>query len=274
MPLYLEEYGREYQESILFLHGGGTGAWMWKKVIPQLSGFHCLAPDLPEHDHSADVKPFSLKKTTHLMMTIISEKCPGGIAHVVGLSLGAQLGVQMLIDFPQKIKSAFLSSPMLKPVFGSNLGFFNENVLRWTHHIFMQPFKNWDWWMKLNMKYSAGIPHEFFPDFKRVFQTMSEDAFARIMTSGMSFRLPAGLETVKTPVLVTVGSKEYRAMKESAKLLAAVLPDAQAYIVNSDHQQNLAESHNWALSTPDLFAACLKAWLAGSQLPNELQKIS
>lgn len=272
MSLYYEEYGQKNKESILFLHGGGAGAWMWKKVIPLLKEFHCLVPDLPEHDHSADVKPFTFSKTSELMMDIISEKAHGDSAHIVGLSLGAQLGVQMLSEFPKIIKSAFLSSPMLKPVFGSNLGFYNEDVLRWSHRIFMQPLKNWDWWVQLNMKYSAGIPQEFFPDFKRVFQTMSEDAFARIMTAGMGFRLPAGLERVTTRALVTVGSREYRAMKESAKMLAAVLPNAQACIVSTNRQHNLAESHNWALSTPDLFASCLKAWITGSQLPDELQK--
>ena len=60
------------------------------------------------------------------MIDIISEKTHGGSAHLVGLSLGAQLGLQMLGDLPEIIKSTFLSSPMLKPVFGSNLSFYNE----------------------------------------------------------------------------------------------------------------------------------------------------
>lgn len=273
MSLYLEEYGREKKETILLLHGGGAGAWMWKKVIPLLSDFHCLVPDLPEHDHSADVRPFTFSKASELMMNVITEKSHGGSAHLVGLSLGAQLGVQMLSDFPKIIKSAFLSSPMLKPVFGSNLGFYNEDVLRWLHRIFMQPLKNWDWWIQLNMKYSAGIPQEFFPDFKRGFQIMSEDAFARIMTAGMGFRLPAGLERIITRTLVTVGNREYRAMKESAKMLAAVLHNAQTFIVSTDRQHNLAESHNWALSTPDLFAASVKAWVTEVNLPGELAAI-
>lgn len=274
MLLNLEEYGKDNKESILFLHGGGAGAWMWKKVIPLLSDFHCLVPDLPEHDHSADVKPFTLDKASELMTKIIAEKSHGGSAHIVGLSLGAQLGVQMLSDSTQKIKSAFLSSPMLKPAFGSNLGFYNESILRWAHRLFMQPLKNWDWWIQLNMKYSAGIPQDFFQDFKRVFQSMSEDAFARIMSAGMNFRLPAGLKRVTTRVLVTVGNREYRAMQESAKMLAAALPNAHSFVVSTDRHHNLAESHNWAISTPDLFATCLKAWISGSQLPDELQNIS
>ena len=120
------------------------------------------------------------------------------------------------------------------------------------------------------MKYSAGIPQDFFQDFKRVFQTMDEDAFARIMAAGMSFRLPAGLKTVKTPVLVAVGSREYGAMKESAKMLAAALPNVQAYIVSTERHHNLAQSHNWALSTPDLFAASVKALVTEGDLPRKL----
>ncbi len=273
MSLYLEEYGQENKETILFLHCA-VPALDVEEGHPTLNNFHCLVPDLPEHDHSASVEPFTFSKTSEFLMNIITEKSHGGSAHIVGLSLGAQLGVQMLNDSPQKIKSAFLSSPMLKPAFASNLGFYDEKILRWAHRLFMQPLKNWDWWIQLNMKYSAGIPLEYFQDFKRVFQSMSEDAFARIMSAGMNFRLPSGFKIVNTPVLVTVGSKEYRAMQESAKMLAAALPNAHFFVVSTDRHHNLAESHNWAISTPELFATSLNAWIAGRQLPDELKKIS
>jgi pimeloyl-ACP methyl ester carboxylesterase len=273
MPLYFEEIGSPNAESIVFLHGGGAGGWMWKKTVQILKGFHCLVPDLPEHDHSAEVKPFTINGAALAVADLIRQHAHGGKAHVVGLSLGAQVGVQMLKDSPEVMRSAFLSSPIMKPLFGANLGFYNESVMRWSQRVFMQPLKNWDWWIKLNMKYSAGIPDEYYPDFKRVFQTMSEDAFAHIMTAGMSFRMPTGLEQVQTRVLAAAGSKEYRAMQDSIKMLAAALPNAQAYLVHiSDHHQ-LAESHNWALSAPELFAASLRSWITGSLLPSELIKL-
>ena len=47
--LYFEASGPETARTIVFLHGGGVGGWMWRKVVAALQAdFHCLVPDLPE----------------------------------------------------------------------------------------------------------------------------------------------------------------------------------------------------------------------------------
>ena len=48
-PLSFESFGPADAPTLVFLHGGGSGAWMWHPVISHLPEFHCLAPDQPEH---------------------------------------------------------------------------------------------------------------------------------------------------------------------------------------------------------------------------------
>jgi pimeloyl-ACP methyl ester carboxylesterase len=273
MPIYFEENSSKNPETLIFLHGGGAGAWMWRKTVQLLPDFHCLVPDLPEHDHSADIKPFTMNGAALAVADLIRQHAHGGKAHVVGLSLGAQVGVEMLKTAAEVLKSGFLSSPIMKPMPGTSLGFYSEGVMRWSHRLFMKPLDHWDWWIRLNMKYAAGIPAEYFPESKRIFQTMSEDAWTHIMMAGMTFRMPAGLENVKTRTLVAAGKSEYGSMRESVRMLAHTLPNALAYLINIPGHSGLAESHNWALTAPELFAASVRAWVTGKALPAELKKM-
>jgi pimeloyl-ACP methyl ester carboxylesterase len=270
MALYVDMSGPRNADSIVFLHGGGAGAWMWKRQMELFSDFHCLVPDLPEHDHSSAIRPFAISKVAENVADLIQTNAHGGIAHVVGLSLGAQVGVEMLKVAPDKVRSAFLSSPLLKSPPGSGLGFYNAGILRWSYRVFIAPFRNWDWWIKLNMKYSAGIPMKFYPQFKRVFQTLTEDAWTHITIENSKFRIPSGLEKIETPVLAVAGAHEYRAMKDSIKLLAQALPNGNGYFLNLPEKSGMAASHNWALTTPDLFAQSVRAWITGKPLPHEL----
>jgi pimeloyl-ACP methyl ester carboxylesterase len=273
MELYFEESGPRNSETLIFLHGGGAGAWMWRKPIQFLADFHCLVPDLPEHDHSAEIKPFTMNGTALTLADLIRQHAHGSKAHLIGLSLGAQVGVEILKAAPEVLQSAFLSSPMMKPLPGAGLGLYSEGLMRWSYRLFMKPFTNWDWWIRLNMKYAAGIPSEYYPEFKRVFQTMSEDAWTHIMMGNMTYRMPAGLEKVNTRVLAVAGKSEYSVMRDSIKMLALTLPDAQAYLVNIKGHSGLAENHNWALSAPELFAASVRAWVTGAAQPSELERL-
>ena len=67
---------------------------MWQEQIAELRGaYHCLAPDLPEHGGSMAVTPFSIAGCAQQIADLIQERAQGGKAHVVGLSLGAQVAV-------------------------------------------------------------------------------------------------------------------------------------------------------------------------------------
>jgi hypothetical protein len=139
-------------------------------------------------------------------------------------------------------------------------------MYRW----FMAPFKNNDWWIRQNMRSSAGIPDQFFPEFKKSFQDTTEESLLQMLANGLSFRLPAGLERATAPVLVAVGRKEYKEMKISAQLLLAALPNARGVLVSLGPKSSLAQEHNWAMTAPDLFNATVKAWIEDRPLPESL----
>jgi pimeloyl-ACP methyl ester carboxylesterase len=257
--------------TIVFLHGGGSAGWMWEPVVAYLPDYHCLMPDLPEHGGSQAVKPFSMEYAATLTAQLIRTQTHGGRAHVMGLSEGAQTLVALLASAPEVVASAVISSALLRPIPGGSL--MTPGVLAATYYSAVAPFKRSETWIRLNMKHSAGVPGQYFEQFKQDFQALTKEGWVNLMRANQRFRLPSGLERATAPALVVVGSKEYAAMKESARDLVAALPNARGYTVSLGQGASLAQEHNWALNAPEIFAATVRAWIEGQPLPGALQPL-
>lgn len=270
--LYFEAVGAETAPVVVFLHGGGAAGWMWRKVAASLQGeYRCLLVDLPEQGNSTRAGPFSHGLAADLSADLIREQA-GGKAHVVGLSEGAQVVVELLSKSPEVIDHAVISSAILRPIKGTGV-MSSPGAVRWSYRLAIAPFKNWDGWIRLNMRYSAGISDEYFADFKRSFQQTTESGFVNIL-SAVNYRMPAGLERAQAPCLVVVGSKEYREMHDSARDLLSVLPNSRGVEVSLGAKATLASEHNWAMTAPELFAQTVSAWIEGRALPDELSELS
>lgn len=267
--LHVDASGPTDAPVILFLHGGGAGAWTWQPVIQRLAEFRCLAPDMPEHGRSTAVRPFSIADTAARMADLIRAHAPGGKAHVVGLSEGAQVVVTMLANAPDVISSAVVSSALLRPLPGAWM--MTPGMIRWSFRLSVPPFRNNDWWIRLNMKHAAGVPEAYFAQFKRDFQAMTEDGFTHVMLENQHFCLPSGLENANVPVLALAGSREYAAMRQSAADLGAALPQATVRWIDLGENSTLAQQHNWCLFAPERFAETVRAWVDQSPLPGYLQ---
>jgi pimeloyl-ACP methyl ester carboxylesterase len=273
--LYFEASGPETARTIVFLHGGGVGGWMWRKVVSALQAdFHCLVPDLPEQGHNIGTGgvAYTTEGAADRVAGLIRSQAHGGRASVVGLSEGAQVAVALLSQAPEVIDHAFVSSAILRPLPGGWM--YSESMFRWSYRLAMKPFNKSDWWIRLNMHGSAGLPDEGFEDFKRDFIATTEDSFTHMMLSSLAFRQPAGLEKADLPVLVVVGSKEYKEMKLSGADLLKALPRARGMLVNLGPKSSLAKEHNWAVTAPDQFAAAVKAWVSDQPLPASLREFS
>lgn len=275
--LHVEISGPQDAPVILFLHGGGAGAWTWRPVIERLGEFRCLAPDLPEHGGSAGIRPFSIQDTTRRMFDLIHVLAPGGKAHVVGLSEGAQVTVAMLAGAPEGIARATLASAVVSSALLRPLGWgwmLTPALIRWSYRVSVPPFRNNDAWIRLNMKYAAGVPEAYFAQFKRDFQAMTEAGFTNVMLENQRFRLPQGLEKVDLPVLALAGKKEYAAMRASAADLGKALPQATVRLVDLGSQATLAAEHNWCLTAPERFAEAVRAWVNREPLPDFLRPLA
>jgi pimeloyl-ACP methyl ester carboxylesterase len=255
MALFTQEFGSATAPTIVFLHGGGVGGWMWKPQIAQLKDeYHLLVPDLPEHGQSANVTPMTLQNAAAQVAELIRTSAHGGRAHVVGLSLGAQTTIELLSQSPELVDRAIASGPLMRPLPGIG----TTNLIAKMYW----PFRNLKWLVKWNMQ-GLGVPAEYFEEFRNDTANMTIDGFVRMTLANGSNHIPPNLQAVTVPTLLLVGEKELKIMKESVRDLLAVMPSAQGCVVSG-------AIHNWSLQLPDLFTQTVRAWIAGLPLSGAL----
>jgi pimeloyl-ACP methyl ester carboxylesterase len=259
MTLYTQEIGPANASTIVFLHGGGVGGWMWKPQIAQLqSEYHLLVPDLPEHGQSANVSPMTLQNAAAQVAELIRTRAHSGRAHVVGLSLGAQTTIELLSQSPELIDRAIASGPLMRPLPGIS----TTNLMAKMYW----PFRNMKWLVKWNMQ-GLGVPAEYFEDFRKDTAQMTIDGFVRMTLANGNNHVPTNLQAVTVPTLLLVGEKELKIMKESVHDLLASMPSAHGYVVTG-------AIHNWSLQLPDLFTQTVRAWISNRDLPTQLTSLA
>jgi pimeloyl-ACP methyl ester carboxylesterase len=255
MTLFTQEFGAANAPTIVFLHGGGVGGWMWKPQIAQLKGeYHLLVPDLPEHGQSVEVKPMTLQNAAAQVVELIRTRAHGGRAHVVGLSLGAQTTIELLSQSPELIDRAVASGPLMRPLPGIG----TTNLMAKMYW----PFRNMKWLVKWNMQ-GLGVPAEYYEEFRKDTAALTIDGFVRMTLANGDNHVPSNLQTVTVPTLLLVGEKELKIMKESVRDLLAAMPSAKGYVVSG-------AIHNWSLQLSDLFTQMVKAWITEQALPGAL----
>lgn len=262
MDLFIKESGKENPETIIFLHGGGMAGWIWDEQVKAFPDYHCLIPDLPEHGQSAEVKPFSIEGAAEMVVDLIRTRAHNGKAHLVGLSLGAQIIIQILATHSEAVDHALISGTLIR-------GIPHEDVLLklldYTFKVY-EPVKDTDFFIKANMR-TYNISKSYFHKFKEATLQIKADSLHRILHENMFFKLPSGLEKAKVPVLVMMGEKDYKVIKESARDLVKVLPNSSANIIPK-------VGHVWNMESPILFNHVLRNFITEKSLPGVLEVLS
>lgn len=263
MALYARETGPADAPSVVLLHGGGVSGWSWDEQLPALADYHVIVPDLPERGQSQTGEALRIPDAARLVGELIARRANRGQAHVVGLSLGAQIGLQLLSAEPERVCRAMLTgtfvlppgrrSPLLNPVL--------RKLFEWSLAAYM-PLRNLPWLVDLNRR-SMGIPARYTAQLAADTRRLTVRSFMDMIDTNQSFHIPDGLERVQTPVLFLAGQKEVAVIRRALPLLAAALPQARACLVPG-------VGHNWNLEAPERFNAVLRAWLAGEPLPEYL----
>jgi pimeloyl-ACP methyl ester carboxylesterase len=257
MNLYVDERGQENEETIVFLHVGGISGWMWTEQLEAFKDYHLLIPDLPEHGKSVDVKPFTMKSAAEMVVDIIRTRAHGGRAHLVGISLGGQLILEILSTAPEVVDHVLISGTLVHSIPHT------ETMLKLLDYAFKAyaPVKDTAFFIKANMR-TYNISKSYFKEFKESTRLIKTDSLDRILHENMFFQMPPELEKADVPVLVMAGEKEYKVIKESAEDLIKVLPNAKGITAPK-------VGHMWNLEYPDLFNKVLRRWITNGALPEE-----
>jgi pimeloyl-ACP methyl ester carboxylesterase len=254
--MHIEEAGVRGLPSILFLHGAASSGAMWAAHVAALGGrFHSLVPDLPGFGESAAVEWSSLPAVAEELAAIIRERASGRRAHVVGLSLGGAVAIQMIARAPEVVDHAIVDGAGVVPVPGAGAMKFGLRLL--------QPFARSALFARIAAG-MLGVTAEGYDAFRRDIGRMSGRAFVKAFSEALTMGEPAGLAQSPVRTLFVAGEREPR---ESNRMLARTMRAAVACYAP-------ASGHGWLARYPDLHIRMVEAWITDRPLPPELLRVA
>ncbi|SDC10036.1 Pimeloyl-ACP methyl ester carboxylesterase [Terribacillus halophilus] len=237
-------YNEQQPHTLLFLHGGGVGGWMWKKQLAHFSDYKCAVAEL--EFGTADA---SIERLANQLLHWVELNTGQGKVALIGFSIGAQIALRMVSKRPELFCFSMLNSPLTIP---STLPkSIIRNAVRCTHPLIK------------NRSFSAlqaralAIPAEDFETYYQQSLQISYLALTKMLEENMQFSIPSEFPNTKTNVLVTVGEKEKSIMKRSAAKLADCHPFCKSLLIANSR-------HGFPLEHPQLFNLLLRKELAGS----------
>ena len=252
MDLFVRESGPAGAPAIVFLHGGEYSGRSWQPVVERMPRYHCLVPDLPQHGESFQRGPFEIGGAAVAVAELVRSRVGTGRVHLVGLSLGAQVGAQLLAIAPELVDRAVLCGTIVDAM----------PVVRVT-----APLLGLVAWISrsvtIRRKRLTGVPSAKFDDHREDVRLMPPAQIAHLVEASAAFTLPEGLDKSDSATLFLTGSKEMRLIRRSAAALAERMPNGVDGVATG-------MDHEWPLRDPDLFSRTVDAWLSSTALPPEI----
>jgi pimeloyl-ACP methyl ester carboxylesterase len=231
--------------------------WSWDPVVERMQQYHCLVPDLPQYGKSFREGPFEVRRAAEAVAELIRTRAATGRAHVVGFSLGAQVGVQLLASEPGLVDRAVLSGAVINTMPGVRLTQLLLGRLART---------TWYRWVvdpHWNTR-RAGIPFAQIDDYREDLRLIKGTQRSHIVVASAGFTPPEKLDESEVPTLFITGAEEMRLVRRWAATLAKRMPNGIDGIA-------VGMRHDWPLRHPDLFSRAVDGWLSLTPLPPEIR---
>lgn len=251
-------------EKVLWIHGYTINASLWSDLWALLPEWHHIGIDLPGHGLS-DGWPENPTLPT-LARAIGEIGIEHGAQHIVGLSFGSAIALQVVIEFGNTFSSLTLGAPAL-----GNGPLHPPIANRYRQLMLLHSLRGVGPWMtKLWMKSPSDI-FDSVPTESRLRQQLIEVIDThnwQELISGAIRRLPfypqtpAMLAAINVPTFVMVGEYEMPAFKQTANILTTHIPNSRCVTLPDT-------GHLCMLEHPDicsrLMADNFRRWSVGKQ---------
>jgi 3-oxoadipate enol-lactonase len=244
---------------VVFLHGLSNHRWMWAPQLATVTtaGYRAVLIDLPGHGRSDPVtEPTTTVDLAHDVVAVLDHL---GEAQAVlcGLSLGAMVALQLLVDHPDRVRAALVAStgPSLTfPGAAGQIAGWNE-LWRSENGPVRRLDATWSFLTTLQFRTSP-TGKAFCDSWRAVLRTVSGEGLAGVATGLLQFDTTASLQSVRVPVLVVGGQHDSLAGPDIIRVTASLIPGSRVEIVTG-------AGHLVNLERPDAFNRLLAGFLAG-----------
>ena len=233
--MHYVEYGKENNNIILLLHGGGLSWWNYEDTAKSLQkDFHIILPILDGHAESD--KPFTtIEANAAEIIAFIDTHFGGSVFMIGGLSLGGQILLEILSQRNNICKYAIIESAlvipskithsMIKPAFGSCYGLIQ-----------------YKWFSKLQFK-SLKIKPDLFDCYYKDTCDISKNDMIAFLQANSLYSLKESIKSCEAKVFVFVGEKENNTMLKSAEMIHQTLRNSFLQVIPKLYHGEFSINH-------------------------------
>ena len=241
------EFGKQNQDTVLLLHGGGLSWWNYRQAAMLLEkDFHVVLPVLDGHADS-DAPFTTIGDNAARLISYIDTHFGGQVMAIGGLSLGGQIAVEMLSRRSDICRYALIESALVRPMklthaligptFGMSYGLISQK-----------------WFARLQADY-LGIPKELFDDYFRDTCKISKADMIAFLKANSLYTVKPSLSETTTKVKIVAGSREQKSIRDSAELLHEAIPGSSMEILPGLRHGDLSINH------PESYVRMLIEWI-------------
>lgn len=221
--MQFKTFGNRKNKTIVLLHGGGLSWWSYQELIEKLQEQFCVLSVIID-GHGDDAKrPFeSIEDSATQLLRYIQQEFSGQVHACVGLSLGAQIIVEMLSRDKNWTEFAVVESALVLPVLWVQIA--APWMIRCTFPLIRQK-----WFAKMQAK-ALFVPSSQFALYYKDSLKISKISLINIAKSNARYSLKKSIAQTNAKVLIIAGEKEVSGMKKSAQLLHETIPESELFI--------------------------------------------
>jgi pimeloyl-ACP methyl ester carboxylesterase len=218
-----KEFGDKALPTIILLHGGGLSWWAFTDIIPILKQkYHVVTPIIDGHGDDGKTTFISIEESAQRLIQYIDTNLKGNVHALCGLSLGAQIIIEVLSRRVDITKYVIIESAMVIPP-GSL-----TRLLAKSSGMFYGLIR-YKWFAKLQAK-ALYINDNLFDRYFNDSKNMSKESLVNISLSNAVYTIPDQLKDSEARVMIVFGGRELKVMDQSARKLISILPQAQMCI--------------------------------------------
>lgn len=232
--MIVKEYGKSNKDIIILLHGGGLSWWNYEEVSEILkSNYHVILPILDGHSGS-DRDFTSIENNANEIIEYIDNNYNGNVKLIGGLSLGAQILLDILSKRDNICEYAIIESALVCPMKMTNR--LIELLINMSYGLI-----NKKWFSKLQFK-SLKIKKELFDKYYIDSSNITKNNMISFLEANSNYYLK-NIKTNKLKSIVIVGSKERSIMIKSAKRIHDELINSELEILSGYYHGDLSINH-------------------------------
>ncbi|MDF2988720.1 MAG: alpha/beta fold family hydrolase [Eubacterium sp.] len=246
--MLIKEFGDCRLPVIILLHGGGLSWWSWQKQIEELQKkYYIVTPIIDGHGEDCKTEFTSIEKAAGKIIDYIKDKHYGRVYAICGLSIGAQIVVEVLARERNISEYAVVESALLYPLKIS------VALAVPAYNLFFGLIKK-RWYAKLQAK-ALMVPELLFENYYNDSIRMSKESLINMTKSNGSYTVPEGMSNTAARTLILVGEKELPIMKKSAMYLNTIVEGSKLKIIEKSRHGEIS------LSNPEKYLEILQQFL-------------